>query len=226
MSIIVACPNCRKSFKVSDKFAGKSGPCPNCKNILHVPEKGEEVKIHAPEQFAEGGRTKTGKLITKPIARTDAKFQPLTAVIIVAASAVALVVTFIGGRAGLFQGYLFAALGLLVVSPPLAIVAYEILRDDELEPYRGLPLYVRAAVCGTAYVVLWGIFSLLASRGVITGELWNWAIVLPPFVVAGGMTAVSCLDLEFGNGMFHYGFYLLVTLVLRWAAGMAWIWEF
>ena len=76
MSIIVVCTECRKSFKVGDKFAGKSGPCPNCKHTIRVPEKSEEVKVHVPEQFAGGGRSKTGKLITKPIVRTNAKFNP------------------------------------------------------------------------------------------------------------------------------------------------------
>ena len=59
---------CLKSFKVSDKFAGRTGPGPNCKATLRVPTKAEEVTIHAPAAFAEGGRTKAGKLITKPIA--------------------------------------------------------------------------------------------------------------------------------------------------------------
>ncbi|NLF08324.1 MAG: hypothetical protein GX594_10145, partial [Pirellulaceae bacterium] len=71
----------------------------------------------------------------------------------------------------------------------------------------------------------WGAFALLASRGLITGELWNWVLVLPPLVAAGGLAAMGAFDLEFGNGMFHYGFYLLVSLILRWVAGMTWIWD-
>jgi hypothetical protein len=73
MSIIVVCPGCLKSFKVSDKFAGKSGPCPKCKRTLQVPTKETEVKIHVPEAFAGGGKSAAGKLITKPIARVNAK---------------------------------------------------------------------------------------------------------------------------------------------------------
>ena len=225
MSIIVVCTECRKSFNVNDKFAGKSGPCPNCKHTIRVPEKSEEVKVHTPEQFAGGGRSKAGKLITKPITRTNAKFQPVTTALIVASVLVTLLVTWAMG--GLFRDYAVAsAIGLLVVSPLLAIGAYKVLHDDEFEPYRGVPLYIRSAVCGTAYVILWGIFALLASRGLITGELWNWMLVLPPLVVAGGLAAMAALDLDFGNAMFHYGFYLLVTLVLRWVAGMTWIWDF
>ncbi len=225
MSIIVVCPGCRKSFKVGEEHAGKTGSCPNCKHPIRVPKESEQVKIHAPEQFAGGGRTKTGKLVTKPIARSNARFHPVATAAIVAVAVVIVALTWVGGEAGFFQSTVFTALGLLAVSPLLALAAYEVLRDDELEPYRGLSLYVRAALCGAAYTALWGAFSLLASRGLVTGELWNWAMILPPLVVAGGLAAVAAFDLEFGNAMFHYGFYLLATLVLRWVAGLKWIWE-
>src|SRR5664280_2030892 len=82
MSITVVCPGCRKSFQVSDKFAGKSGPCPNCKRKLQVPLKTEEVKVHTPEAFAGGGRSTSGKLVIKPVAFQPAKLQPATAAII------------------------------------------------------------------------------------------------------------------------------------------------
>lgn len=225
MSIIVVCTECRKSFSVSDNFAGKSGPCPNCKHTIRVPKKSEEVKVHTPEEFAGGGRSRTGKLVTKPITRTNAKFQPVTTALIVAAVLVMLLVTWAMG--GLLQDNAVAlAIGLLLISPLLAVGAYEVLNDNELEPYRGVPLYIRSAVCGTAYVMLWGIFALLASRGLVTGELWNWMFVLPPLVVVGGLAAMATFDLDFGDAIFHYGFYLLVTLVLRWVAGMTWIWDF
>ena len=34
MAIDVTCPSCHTRFQVSDKFAGKSGPCPKCKNTI------------------------------------------------------------------------------------------------------------------------------------------------------------------------------------------------
>ena len=68
-------------------------------------------------------------------------------------------------------------------------------------------------------MALWGVFSLLVSRGVVTGELWNWIFVAPPFVAVGAMAALAAFDLEFGDAAFHYGFYLLATVTLRWAAG-------
>ncbi len=224
MSIIVVCPGCRKSFKVSDKFAGRSGPCPNCKQTIRVPTKEEEVKIHVPTQFAHGGRSKEGKLLLKPIARRYAKFHPMTVAVVSCATIATMMIAWLGGRMGLFLYPVTTALALLAISPPLALAAYEILRDDELEPYRGLPLYVRMGLCGLGYAVLWGVFAVFIAPA-LTGELWNRVFILPPFVAIGGLMAMGAFDLEFGAAALHAGFYLLVTLLLRWLAGIPWSWN-
>jgi hypothetical protein len=225
MSIIVACPGCLKSFTVSDKFAGRTGPCPNCKRPLKVPDKSQEVKIEAPEEFASGGKSVSGKLIVKPVAFTPTRLQPVRTTLIVAAALGVVAIAWLGGRAGTFQNPWLTVLGLLCVSPPLVVVAYAVLRNDELEPYRGVPLMFRASLCALGYVFLWGAFALLTSREVITGEMWNWVFVVPPFAVMGGVFALATLDLGFGDGMLHFGFYLLATVVLRWVAGMKWVWD-
>src|SRR6187401_2984774 len=49
MAIDVTCASCKTRFQVSDKFAGKQGPCPKCKKIITVPTKKDEVVIHVPE---------------------------------------------------------------------------------------------------------------------------------------------------------------------------------
>ena len=230
MSISVTCPGCLKRFQVNDKYAGKSGPCPNCKKIIKVPDKSEEVVVHAPEEFEHGGRGVDGKLALKPIAREETKITPL----MIAAIAAAVVLIFVGdwilGKA-LFQKVIlfgsidiFAAIGLLLISPPTAFAAYAFLRNDDLEPYRGTALYVRALLCGLAYVVLWGVFNYTLHR-VNPVEIWTWGIVLAPFLVAGTAAAWVTLDLEPGNAFCHYAFYLFVTVVLRCVAGMGWIWS-
>ncbi len=228
MPIAVVCPKCRKSFRVSEKSAGKSGPCPNCKATIHVPAAAPEVKIHTPEAFAGGGKTVTGKLATKPIARTEIKIQPLTATII-AAVAVCIVVLAAAGRAwdlkaDTLTSYLIAAAGLLLVSPALVLAAYSFLRDDELEPYRGQVLYLRVGLCALGYAVLWAAFSFVADAWSPL-ELWNWVVLAPPFLIVGALIALGSLDLDFGNGFFHYAFYVVVTILLRGIAGMGWIWD-
>jgi len=225
MSILVVCPGCRKRFTVSDKFAGQSGPCPNCKKIIKVPEKSQEVKVHAPEEFASGGRSVDGQLVTKPISRAKVHFNPVMVAGISAGVVGVLAVTFVLGRMGLLADYLvLRAVGLLLISPPLVVAGYSFLRDDEKVPYRGRELYVRAAICGLAYVVLWAFFSY-ALNYYMTGEIWNWAVILPLLVVAGALGPFALLDMDFGSAALHYAFYLLVTIVLRWLGGMGWIWE-
>ncbi|NND99518.1 MAG: hypothetical protein HKN47_19560, partial [Pirellulaceae bacterium] len=69
MPIQVTCPKCLKRFQVSDKFAGKEGPCPNCKHVIKVPDASEEVVIHAPADDAP--KDKSGKSVLKPITRQE-----------------------------------------------------------------------------------------------------------------------------------------------------------
>ena len=49
MPIQVTCANCLKRFQVSDKFAGKTGACPNCKSTM-TPKENQEL---TPEQQAK-----------------------------------------------------------------------------------------------------------------------------------------------------------------------------
>ncbi|MGO8688136.1 MAG: hypothetical protein ACLQLG_00740 [Thermoguttaceae bacterium] len=232
MPIPVVCPKCRKSFRVSEKFAGKSGPCPNCKAILTVPALAPEVKIHTPEAFAGGGKSVTGKLVTKPIARLDVKIQPL-AVALIAAAAVGIVLVAAAGRmwdlqaaAWTWTNYLVVTAGLLLVSPALVLAAYSFLRDDELEPYRGRALYLRAGACALGYMALWGMFGPVARMFLSDPDaIWMWVFIAPPFLVLGALAALGSLDLDFGSGAFHYSFYLVVTILLRWVAGIGWVWD-
>jgi hypothetical protein len=226
MAILVVCPGCRKRFNVSEKFAGKTGPCPNCKTNIRIPTTAEEVKIEGAGEFESGGRSATGQLATKPIAFEETKWNPIAAASIGAAAVGALLVTWLAGRAEIFEKYFIArAAGLLLVSPPLVVAGYAFLRDSEaLEPYRGKALYLRAAICSLVYVLLWWVYGLLANQ-VLTGELWSWAYFAPPFFIVGSLAAMFSLDLDFGNGFFHFCFYLIVTVLLKWVGGMGWVWE-
>jgi hypothetical protein len=225
MPIIVVCPGCRKSFKVSEKFAGKSGACPKCKHPIKVPTAAEEVKVHAPAEFAEGGRGVEGKLALKPIERVETKLTPVRAVLMVGSALLVLLVTWAGGKAGVFRNPLVDAGGLLLLSPVLVLAAYTFLRDDELEPYGGVALYIRAGLCALVYAILWGVIAYLDNKGVLTSELYTWIFVASPILVAGSLTALASLDLDFGSSVFHFAFYMLITIVLRWIAHIEWAWQ-
>jgi len=223
MSIVVICRNCRKTFKVSDRFAGKSGPCPNCKATIQVPEKQQEVTVHAPTEFGRGGRTAEGKLALKPIVREETKLEPVATVAVVGAAVVVLLVGFVGGRFGLFDNLVLRAGALLLISPPLCVAGYSFLREDELEPHGGPWLWVRAAICGVAFAALWGGYTYVA-RSMLSGELWEFMFVVPAFLAVGGLAPRVTFDLEYGNGFLHYTFYVLVTAILGWVAGLGWPW--
>ena len=232
MPIHVVCPGCRKAFNVSDKFAGQTGACPNCKGKITVPKKSEEVKVHGGEQFASGGKSVTGQLLLKPISRRVTRLDTKKALIIGGAVVGTLLATLIGRWTGLFgdegplHGFLFCGLGLLVISPPLTFAAYTFLRDDEMEPFPTKELYIRCAICAGVYVVLWGAFAYVTSPSMLplSGEPISWLVAVPFFVV-GTLAANAALELEYGNAFFHYAFYVLVTLALRWLAGIWWVWE-
>ncbi len=225
MAIVVVCPGCRKRFQVSDQFAGRTGPCPSCKTAIKIPAIQPEVKIHGGEMFASGGRTKAGELVLKPIARRETRFRPAVAAAIVAGGLVVFVAA-LAGRSLLRDWVVLRAAGLLAVSLPLVIAGYAILRNDELEPYRGPPLYLRSGILALVYAALWGLFVLTPVHEFAqSGELWIWLVVVPPFLIAGALAALGSLDLDFGSGVLHYAFYLLATVVLGWAAGMGWPWQ-
>jgi predicted Zn finger-like uncharacterized protein len=223
MPISVVCPSCKARFSVSEKFAGKKGPCPKCKTVITVPDApAEDVTIHAPEQFAGGGKDSKGRPVLKPIARSETKLTPLEIVGIVGAIVVTLAVAFVLRLVPNKLPVVIA--GLAIISGPLVFAGYTFLRDDELEPYRGRSLLLRAALCALAYALLWAVYTPLPMYGIISGDPWPWLFVAPVFIAAGAGAAWACLDLDFGSAAMHYCFYVVVTLLLRAALGLPPLW--
>lgn len=223
MPISVVCPGCHTRFQVSDRFAGKTGGCPKCKTPIRVPTKEEEVTVHAPEEFSGGGRGASGRLALKPLPRLETKLTPLLATIILSAVLGVMLLAWLAGPM-LEQSPFLRAIGLILVSPTLVWAGYTFLRDQEREAYQGQSLYLRVGIASLSYIILWGMFAHLSDYMVLD-QAWSWLIFGAPFVVVGAVTAYSCFDLDFGTGAFHYGFYVLVTVILRWCAGMGWIWQ-
>jgi len=206
MPINVVCPGCQKRFKVSEKFAGKEGPCPQCKEKIKIPELAEDIVVHAPEDA--GPKDSKGRSVSKPILREDTKFSPMIAIAIGVAVIVVIVLAItLRGNAH----PLILALGALGLAPPIVLGGYSFLRNDELEPYTGKELWIRVASCSAAYAFLWGIYWWFPSAIGLELQINAMVFVLPPLVMAGGLAAFASFDLEFSMGMLHYGFYLLLT---------------
>jgi hypothetical protein len=114
-------------------------------------------------------------------------------------------------------------LGALVLAPPVVWAGYGFLRDDEIEPFRGLELWIRLGICSLVYALLWGLVPLIAAYGLRLDELElvHMAFLVPVLIGLGAFTAYASLDFEFGMGALHYGFYLAVTVVLRLILGLS-----
>lgn len=222
MPINVTCPNCHSRFQVSEKFAGQTGPCPKCKERIKVPDKEEEVVIHAPEEF--GPKTTTGESVLKPIEREETSIGAPAILGVIGFCLTVLVVAFV-----LRQSYqdtedgvpmLWLGFGAVLLGPPMAYACYSFLRNDELEPYRGTALIIRSSICGLIYAVLWGVYSLLVQylfNGQV--EVFQMVYLVPPLIAAGAVASLASLDLDFMNGAIHFASYVAVTVLLLFLMG-------
>ena len=222
MPIQVTCPKCFKRFQVSDKFAGKSGPCPNCKEQIKVPDKSEEVTIHAPEDGAPKDRA--GKSILKPIERTETdvtqKGMLITGGSILAAIGVAIGFRVTGGAP------IWAAVaGAILLAPPLVWSGYLFLRDSELEPYTGAELRDRVLILSGVFAALWLLYAFVPSylNDLPPSQMSYMAfgIVFSIMVGIGAFASSEVFELEITSGIAHAGLYLIGTMVLALISGLA-----
>lgn len=221
MPISVVCPGCKKRFTVSDQFAGKKGPCPKCKTIIQVPKKTEEVVVHGPDAF--GPKDSSGKATLEPIKRKETKFSPLLAGAIVGLILLVVIVAWVlRPGEGESAPLILLAIGAVVLGPPLSLGGYTFLRDDELAPFRGIELLVRATACSLVYAATWG-FVAIVKFYLFEGaplEVWQMFFVVPIMAVMGTFAAHLGLEFEVGTSAIHYGLYLLVTIGLRLIMGI------
>jgi hypothetical protein len=235
MAIDVTCTKCLTRFQVSEKFAGKKGPCPKCKTVITVPDKKQEVVIHAPE--VSGPKDSKGQAVLKPLSRKEVLLsKPVIGGIvgsIVLVLVLALAVRFtskpIKGKRYNDIPAAITILGAILLAPPLAFAGYTFLRDDELEPHRGKDILLRLIAPSIVYPALWGLywvaFVYLASSGIKPGDWYLLAFVVPVFIGIGAFTAQSSLDLDLTSGALHYSLYLAVTILLRLIMGMQVNWN-
>jgi hypothetical protein len=209
MAIQVICKGCRATFTVSDKFAGRTGPCPKCKQPITIPQPIKDVTIHGPEEEAKV----PGRAPLAPIEFVEYSL-PVTAYVAVGVGAVATMLRALGP--GGVPTWLAGAVG-CAVAWPLVWVGYDMVRDRNLEPYRGRSLLVRTLACAAVYAGLWGVKALLPAE--VTAEMWPWVFLGPFFAISGGLAALAALDLDWGTAVAHFSLYVIFTAVLRWLAG-------
>lgn len=231
MPIDVTCPGCKTRFQVSEKFAGKQGPCPKCKTVIKIPEPKDQVIIHSPE--LEGPKDSTGQLVLKPIARKETRLSAVQLVAIFGGVVVVLIVAlFLRINYAKTPDHEFP-LGILIggailLAPLLSFAGYTFLRDSELEPYRGTELILRLIPVSLIYPALWGafwfVFWYLGFQYQPLG-LVHYGITIPLAVLIGAFAAHLSLDLEPAQAAFHCAMYLGATVLLRAIVGLpaAWV---
>lgn len=226
MSITVTCPGCHKKFVVSEKFAGKSGPCKYCKTIIKIPNEvpaAEKVVIHGGDTFSSGGKNAEGKLVLKPLERSVKKFNRVRAIIITAGILGALLATFILGKfVDLNQNWLIAAAVLCVVTPVLVGGLYPLVKKDEmLESIHGVDFYKRTGIISLVYIAMWGSVMYLIHIGTLSSQtITMWVICSIVLAAFGAFMCMCFYELEWGNATFHTLAFILATLFLLYLAGM------
>jgi hypothetical protein len=222
MPIPVTCPSCHARFQVSEKFAGKKGPCPKCKKPITIPALEQQVKI---DDRAHGGtKDASGKLVLKPITRTETRLSKIAIVGILVGIVVAFGLAF--GIGAMYEdkseipAWLLGA-GAFLIAPPLAIAGYAFLRDDELEPHQGVAVILRALACSVGYATLWILYYLLVPVEYrrLGDDPIIGAIIIAPFLAIGTMIGLASFDLDLGNAVMHYLGYIIVCIVLALVMG-------
>ncbi len=222
MPIQVTCPGCLKRFTVNDKFAGKSGPCPSCRKVIKIPDKSEEVVIHAPEQ--SGPKDSKGKSVLKPLRRSEVKIS----MPVMLAAGLSTFIVFglaLGIRlTGEAPPTALLVIGSMLLAPPLVFVGYWFLRDDELEGFRGRELLVRCGICAAVFAGCWLLFAFvpiyLSGESTLAEVNDGYKLfVIPVMIVIGSCAAVLVLELEVIQGALQYLLYFAITMILALIMG-------
>ena len=218
-TIRVTCPGCHTRFNVSERFAGKEGPCPKCKKTIKIPDKDEEVVIHAPET---GPKDSTGRPVSKPIARQETNLSGVQIAIIVSSIVGFFVCAFVMNimvpdKDAFPMPVLWAAA--ILIAPPIVYGAYTFLRDQELGSFLGQELWGRVGACSAIYALLW-FFMPVAEYAFDGYEMGSWGCAVGGMIGVGAAAAMLLLDLDYLMGIVHFGMYLGICLLGRLIVGV------
>lgn len=221
MPIRVTCNKCHTRFNVSEKFAGKEGPCPKCKTKIRVPDAADEVVIAAPK--TDGPVDSKGQSVVEPLSRkeTTVSTVQLTLIIvsIIGFLAIAFVLQIMIPDKSKFPIWLMA-LSAFLIAPPLVYVAYAFLRDQELAPFDRNELWPRVFICSAVYAITWVAMPVAYYGFDNSYEIGSYVIAGVAMLGIGGVTGMFCFDLDYFMGSVHYGLYMGVCLIGRWLAGV------
>jgi hypothetical protein len=222
MPIQVTCPGCLSRFTVSDKYAGKKGPCPKCKKEIVIPDKSQEVVIHAPE--TTGPKDSKGVAVLKPIKRTEFKVGWKTWLVVGLTTATTLTLATLVKLGVLTSSAWLLSLGAFAIAPPLAMFGYTFLRTDELAGYTGREYWLRIGLCSLIFamtwLIYWGLAMFFENKSLAEVPVVQMAIFMILMIAVGSIASLSTLELETGQSIMHYLAYFVITFVLCWFMGI------
>ncbi|MDR0520891.1 MAG: hypothetical protein LBH00_03450 [Planctomycetaceae bacterium] len=220
MPIRVVCPGCLKRFQVSDRFAGKTGPCPNCETTIAIPL----VSVVIQE---DGDAAKNVKLPAEkmPIPRLSSDVDPIKAGRLALAVLGIVLLTFLLGMIPMpmvLRSFL-GIIGLSAVSFPLVFAGYHILKDrEQLLVFTESGLLRQTGLTAAGYVLIWLVFEyfLSASRAdVFLG--WFYFII---FAYLASFFSEEMLQIPSVPAFFHFCFFGFSVMLLRYCIGLGWFW--
>jgi hypothetical protein len=222
MPLHVICPGCLKRFQVSDRFAGKQGPCPNCNTIISIPD--APVRMHDTE---EGELEKHGgqRALYRPIPRIDMDFDLVQTGQY--ALSVVSILFFTVGLGWISMPVTLRSLlgfaGLCAVAFPLTLFGYQVMRDrEQLFIFTGRELYRRAAITAASYVFLWIVFEyMLITSGAEAVVSW---IYFAAFACLGSLITHAVFEMNQGGAFLHYCIFGFSIALLRFFIGFGWFW--
>jgi len=225
MSIHVTCSNCLKRFKVALRFAGMTGPCPNCAAIISIPN--DTVKIHG-QEGAETEPPKEAKqrVFSQPIQQLDIEWNLDQIKYSTLGLFGVLLLTFLLGCMPMYAvvRLLFGILGLSLIAFPLVLFGYHLLRDrEQIFAFSGMDLYRRAGIAAAGYVILWIVlesFLAVMHAGVMLSCLY-----LAAFAVLAALLAYPLLELRVWDALLHFCLFAVSVIILRFLLGLGWLWQ-
>ena len=222
MPLHVICPGCLKRFQVSECFAGKQGPCPNCNATISIPT--EAVAMHGAAGAESKDEEKT-RVISLPIARINMEFDPVQARNYTFGVLGVLILAFLLGCIPMYAVFrsLLGMLGLCFVAFPLVLFGYQFLRNrEEIFAFAGEELYRRTCVVAAGFVILW--FGFEYCLAATQADLLVACLYFSAFAVLATLLCHPLLKMKAPDAFGHYCIFGFSVAFLRFLIGLGWFW--
>ena len=212
-------------FEVSDRFAGKKGPCPKCGHIIEIPK--VNVTIVSPDELVVDGKKVQNPDHVRPIEQKSYSFTASAVIVnlavLTAVLAVALVFHFVHAP------FLAVPVGIalvLAVAYPLMKYGYMTFRDpNDLEIFLGGQLGKKSILDAAVLLALWLVYELVLLYMNPGGMALAYLI---PVAVFAAFVPVVIFDMDFSDSLAVAVVFLLAVILLRglmFTGDGGWIWQ-